>query len=202
MELFPKPSADSPPMYDSALIDRFSRTHWYLVPLVHLPFIAWCLYQGIAIAGIDVGPSLAIVASGWLVWSLTEYWLHRTLFHWRPPARWGERFHFLLHGVHHDWPRDKYRLVMPLVVSASLGVAFLLLFELFLGSAVWPFMAGFGAGYVTYDLTHYAIHHRPAKGRVLKALRKHHLMHHSPRHGERKFGVSTTLWDHVFGTYD
>jgi sterol desaturase/sphingolipid hydroxylase (fatty acid hydroxylase superfamily) len=149
-------------------------------------------------------------AIGWFIWTLLEYWLHRTMFHWTPKFSWGERFHFILHGVHHTWFQDRFRLVMPPAASMAIGVV---VWALMLGFAAalafafdpswtWAVFAGVMFGYLCYDMVHYYVHHgRPTVG-WLKALRAHHAKHHhNPTYAERKFGVSTTIWDHVFGTY-
>jgi sterol desaturase/sphingolipid hydroxylase (fatty acid hydroxylase superfamily) len=154
--------------------------------------------------GVPLVPGLFVAAAGWLTWTLTEYWLHRTFFHWVPNTSWGPRMHFFVHGVHHDWPDDRYRLVMPPAVSGILFVLFMGIFYALLG-AVWmfPFYAGFVFGYTVYDCTHYATHHfkpRSARLKWFKRLASHHMNHHF-QHKPRKYGVSTTLWDHVFGTY-
>lgn len=200
--MFPKPSSQSPPMFESPLVDRFSRTHWAVVPALYVPAVALWLWYGLQQAGVSVNASAGLFAAGVLGWTLTEYWLHRVLFHWVPDAPWGERMHFLLHGVHHKWPRDRYRLVMPPAVSLSLFWVFFGLFFVTMGHYSWPFHAGFVTGYMAYDLIHYYVHHNRPQSRVMKWVRKHHLIHHAPNaeHGG-KFGVSTTLWDHVFGTY-
>lgn len=199
--MFPKPSPTSPPMFENPFLDRFSRIHPYC-PLAFIPASGVLLWYGMAHAGIGAMASLGLAAGGFVVWTLTEYWLHRTFFHWIPDTAWGTRMHFLVHGVHHEWPGDRYRLVMPPAVSTTLFVAFLGLFWLLMGAAAWPFHAGFALGYVGYDMTHYYIHHHHPQQAWLRDLRRHHLMHHAPksRHGG-KFGVSTTLWDHVFRTY-
>jgi dihydroceramide fatty acyl 2-hydroxylase len=189
-------------MFESRLIDLFSRTHWSVVPIVFVPAILGCFYLGAARSGLGVGASAVIVALGVLAWTLAEYWLHRLLFHWEPEGAFGERMHFILHGVHHKWPRDKYRLVMPTAVSISLFWLFLGLWTLLLGRYAFLFHGGFTAGYIFYDLSHYYMHHGRPRWAWLRNLRKHHMVHHSPNlEHEKKFGVSTTLWDHVFGTY-
>lgn len=189
-------------MFESAFIDRFSRTPWLLVPAVYLPaaaLLAWWGVQG----GVGALSSVGLFAGGWVVWSLTEYWLHRTFFHWQPPGRVGEAMHFIVHGVHHKWPRDRYRLVMPIAVSLALFWIFLGIFWALLGELAWSFHAGFTFGYMFYDVSHYLMHHTNPRIEWFRRLRKHHLIHHSPRHGvDCKFGVSTTVWDHVFRTYD
>ena len=148
---------------------------------------------------------------GYLVWTLLEYWLHRTLFHWVPRASWGEQFHFFLHGVHHQWFQDKYRLVMPPAASIAVAVVVnVILFAMAAGLSpwvnptwVWGLFAGIAFGYMVYDLTHYYIHHMKPRTWIGRALRAHHNKHHhNPKYKDLKFGVSTTLWDHVFGTYE
>lgn len=201
---------ESPRLFGSDWIDVFTRVPWYAVPLVYAPFLAGLL----AVARLGYGTSMAALAgqflAGWFAWTLMEYWLHRTLFHWVPPTSWGPRFHFLLHGVHHEWFRDRLRLVMPPAVSLAIAAV--------VWSALWAtqhalapllapvwaagFFAGIVFGYVVYDLTHYHLHHGRPRTRVGLLLRAHHNKHHhNPAHQDRKFGVSTTLWDHVFRTY-
>jgi sterol desaturase/sphingolipid hydroxylase (fatty acid hydroxylase superfamily) len=203
MGLFPKPSAESPPMFESAFIDQFSRTHWSIVPILFVPASLILMYISVARADVGYLATVLLVAGGFLSWTFTEYWLHRTTFHWVPNASWGERFHFLVHGVHHNWPRDAYRLVMPPAVSITLFWFFLGLYYLTLGDLGWAFTAGFALGYMNYDCSHYFIQHISPKTAWGRNLRKHHLAHHSPKYADScKFGVSTTLWDHVFRTYE
>ena len=114
---------DSPRMFDNDIVDFFSRVPWYAVPAVFVPIIAALLVYPASL-GVSVLGLLAQFAAGWFVWTLTEYWLHRTLFHWQPQTSWGPRFHFILHGVHHKWFKDRLRLVMPPAASLGLGVAF------------------------------------------------------------------------------
>lgn len=195
-------SPESPRMFESDWLDLLSRTPWWTVPLIWIPVSALVFAWGLA-AGAPVGWAVLAALGGWLIWTLTEYTLHRTAFHWIPDTPWGPRFHFLVHGVHHEWDRDRFRLVMPPAVSILLGSCFGVMFWLALGPVWGPAsFSGFLFGYMVYDVVHYATHHLKLKHRWFLALKKHHLLHHhSPRHQDRKFGVSTTLWDHVFRTY-
>lgn len=191
---------DSPRMFENDVVDFFSRTHPAVVPLLFVPLGAGCLYLGYAVHHVGALASVGLFFAGLLVWTLTEYWLHRLLFHWEPPGRWGERMHFLVHGVHHKWPKDKYRLVMPPAVSLTLFFAFLGIFYLALGGRlVWPFHAGFVIGYMAYDLIHYYVHHYNPKSPYWLRLKKHHMLHHFKTPDER-YGVSMKLWDYVFRT--
>ena len=201
---------ESPRMFESDFLDLFSRVPAWVVPALYVPVVTGFLAHAALWA--HVGPVLLVAqfAAGWVVWSLMEYWLHRTLFHWIPAASWGESFHFYLHGVHHKWFEDKLRLVMPPAVSIAVAVVVYSLLTL-ASSALAPFVAptwiegffaGVAMGYMVYDCTHYYIHHFKPKTRIGLALRAHHNKHHhNAQYKDRKFGVSTTLWDHVFRTY-
>ncbi len=197
----------SPKMFDNAFVDFFSRTHWLAVPIVWLPVVlasvVWALVSGVAWWVV-----LLSFVVGLGIWTFTEYSLHRTAFHWVPNTSWGPRFHFLVHGVHHDFEKDPYRLVMPPAVSLVVGTVFYVLFAwiegLLVGQGVaagwhWGAFAGFVLGYVNYDVTHYMLHHFRPKSKRMKRLRAHHMNHHH-NHDDLRFGVSTTVWDRVFGT--
>jgi sterol desaturase/sphingolipid hydroxylase (fatty acid hydroxylase superfamily) len=122
------------------------------------------------------------------------------VFHYEPSSDWGKKIHFLVHGVHHDYPNDSKRLVMPPVVSVPLALLFYGMFVTILGEGyIAPFFAGFLLGYVCYDTIHYATHHAPMKGRLGQWLKHHHILHHY-RDNARGFGVSSPTWDIVFGT--
>jgi len=141
---------------------------------------------------------------GLFIWTFVEYVVHRFVFHWTPRAPWQERVLFLFHGVHHAQPQAKTRLVMPPAVSIPLALFFYGLFYLvagWLASAHWvaPLFSGFVAGYLAYDMLHYATHHLPMRGKALKTLKRHHMLHHFKTPNQR-FGVSSPLWDIVFGT--
>ncbi len=195
------PATDrSPPMFENKFIDGFSRVPWYLVPIVYVPVITALAWWGFAGMHLPILPSLGLAAAGMFTWTFAEYWLHRTLFHWVPRASWGPRFHFFLHGVHHDYVDDHLRLVMPPAASLGLGALFFGMWYLVLGSWVFPFFAGHVLGYVAYDMTHYYVHHGKPTSAWFKRLRAHHMNHHHNKEG-RKYGVSSTLWDHVFRTY-
>ena len=198
----PPVSKQSPPMFENTFIDKFSRVHWSVVPILYVPGAIGAFVYGWT-RGVTGLAAIGLVLAGILSWTLTEYWLHRTLFHWQPGGKFGERMHFILHGVHHQWPRDRFRLVMPPAVSMGLYVLFLMLWLGLMGNKGYAFHAGFAIGYMFYDMMHYYMHHGHPQVEWIKKLRKHHMVHHSPNLAEHaKFGVSTTLWDHVFGTYD
>jgi sterol desaturase/sphingolipid hydroxylase (fatty acid hydroxylase superfamily) len=183
-------------LFKNPVLEFFSRAH-PATPLFYLPILVYLAYVGVAEQGWLI--ALALFGGGIVVWSLTEYWVHRGLFHAEPRSPWLKRMHYLWHGVHHDYPRDSTRLVMPLLSSVPLAIIFYGLFRLITGSWHAPLFAGFAFGYISYDLTHYAIHHWPMRNRVFLWLKRHHLRHHfSDDHAG--YGVTSPLWDFVFRT--
>ena len=188
----------SPPLFESPLLDRFTRVHWLVPVLIYVPVIAVLALTGAERVG--AASTLGLLLGGYAVWTLTEYWLHRVVFHFEPERGLGARLHWMLHGVHHDHPNDPLRLVMPPSASVPLASAFCLVFWLVLGSDHAPaFSAGFLAGYLAYDMVHYHVHHHRPRTRLGRRLRELHMRHHF-QDDERGFGVSAPYWDRVFGT--
>lgn len=201
--MFKKETPDSPRIFENDILDMMTRTHWSTVPLLYVPATLGLMWYSVTAMGVSIWGSLALLVGGAFAWTFVEYLLHREVFHWIPNDGWGETFHFFVHGVHHDWPDDKYRLVMPPIVSLTLFAVFLGLWTTLLGAYGWAFHAGFTFGYMCYDILHYIQHHGRARFGWLKRLKKHHFSHHfNPDYEELRFGVSTRIWDFVFGTDD
>lgn len=191
-------STESTRMFKSSLLESLSKVH-YSVPLfIYIPVIVYFSYRGLTVPGAPWTTFVISVVGGILFWTLTEYILHRFVFHFEPSSRWGKRLHFLFHGVHHDYPNDALRLVMPPSVSIPLATGFYFLFYAVLPEAyLYGFFAAFMAGYLVYDISHYALHHGTFKNPLLKKLKQHHMQHHyaDPTKG---YGVSSALWDKIF----
>lgn len=191
--------AASPPLFDNRFLDFFSRVHPTLPAIVFTPVIAICVYAGVD-RGEEALATIALLAAGLVIWTLTEYWLHRLVFHWQPSFRGGDRLHFIIHGIHHDHPNDRLRLVMPPAVSVPLALLFFGAFTLIFGTPTgYPLFAGFIVGYLVYDYTHYAVHHYTPSSNLGKRIREQHMRHHFQDH-HYGFGVSSPLWDYVFRT--
>ncbi len=136
-------------------------------------------------------------------WTFAEYMLHRYLFHWISENKLVKRFHFVMHGSHHLFPRDEERLLMPpapgLIMACILFLGFYLVFSLLgIPAYTWAFFPGFFLGYLLYSFLHRATHvSKPPKR--FKYLWRHHSLHHY-KYPDKAFGVSNTIWDRVFGT--
>lgn len=188
---------ESPRLFITPWLERLSHVHPAVPVLLYAPVIAFFAWR--ALATTSVLETSGQLFAGLIVWTLVEYVLHRWVFHYEPRTRWGQRIHFLSHGVHHDYPRDSTRLVMPPAVSLPLAVLFWAGFTLLTKSYADGLFAGFVLGYLMYDMIHFATHHWPMHGRIGRALKRYHLLHHYDD-DDAGFGVSSPLWDAVFGT--
>jgi 4-hydroxysphinganine ceramide fatty acyl 2-hydroxylase len=192
-------SNDSIRMFESDVMELLSRVHPATPLLLYVPLIIASLYLALWRCQLSILLASGLFGFGLATWTLLEYIIHRYAFHYEPKSRIGKQFHFVVHGVHHDYPNDAKRLVMPPAVSVPLAIAFYGLFYLLFGAATPAIWAGFVGGYVCYDSIHYAIHHFPMKGRIWNRLKQHHLRHHY--HDDRAgYGVSSPLWDYIFRT--
>jgi sterol desaturase/sphingolipid hydroxylase (fatty acid hydroxylase superfamily) len=208
-------------MFRSEWMERLSHVHPVVPHLLYLPLVAAMLWAA-AVPGSPAGNAPRLFGVGVLVWTLVEYIIHRFVFH--PPRHiedetrrilsrlargepampalpsWRHRFYFLVHGVHHDFPSDSRRLVMPPSVSAPLAVIFYGAFHAGLGAAAPAAFAGFVTGYLCYDTIHYLTHQGATGGTVGRFLRRHHFRHHYVD-SSRGFGVSSPVWDLALGTF-
>ncbi|HEV7942220.1 MAG TPA: sterol desaturase family protein [Solirubrobacteraceae bacterium] len=188
----------SPPMFDSRLLDFFSRVHPSVPVLIFVPAIVAMEIWGLSTVSVLL--SIGLFAGGYMLWTLFEYWLHRLVFHFEPQDGIGARLHWIIHGVHHDHPNDPLRLVMPPAVSVPLAAIVFGVMWLVLGDSYAPGLAaGFFGGYLVYDMLHYALHHAVPNSRLGKALRERHMRHHF-QDDTKGFGISAPYWDEVFRT--
>ncbi|TYJ51708.1 hypothetical protein B9479_007712 [Cryptococcus floricola] len=223
----PRHLKESARMFGSDLLEPFTRTQWYVVPIIWWPIAAFLgvlsilqfsqsgitsrsllTYPPPAITSLPAPTAAALAAFtacfafGVFIWTVLEYVLHRFLFHldyYLPDAQWAITLHFLLHGVHHYLPMDRLRLVMPPLLFFVLQTPFTKL-----AHAIFPIavangiISGAFAMYVVYDLGHYALHHTKLPA-YLAEMKRYHLAHHY-KNFELGFGVTSKVWDYVFGT--
>lgn len=193
-------SQESTRMFQSNFFEAFSKIHFTVPIFLFGPVIGYFMYKTFFSYHINIISVILLFLCGIFIWSLTEYLMHRFLFHYKPTSAFGQRLHFVFHGVHHDYPNDAKRLVMAPAVSVPLAVLYYFLFRLILGEFyVAPFFSGFVLGYLFYDITHYAIHHFTFKSGIWMKIKKHHMVHHY-RDDDNGYGVSSKFWDLIFGT--
>jgi len=188
-------------VYQNEFIEKwFAQAH----PITPGIWFGWIVVYGLYVAFTSQAflwwQGLLGFAGGVLLVTFIEYALHRFAFHFEPKTEKGRLNHFLMHGYHHDFPNDSMRLVLPPIaiwpVAAILGLVYWFVF----GSYFWVVFGGSALGYIAYDWLHYYTHHFNPKGGPGKWLKRYHMAHHfdSPHH---RFGITSPLWDFVFGTY-
>lgn len=189
----------SPQLFKNPFLERLTHTH-IAAPLIIFGAIAAVLiYYGIFEKGFEVPFMLVLFFSGLLFFTLVEYLMHRYLYHLPATTKRRKKISYTMHGVHHDYPKDKSRLAMPPVLSLIIATLLFVLYRAVLGDLVFGFLAGFLVGYSGYLAIHYSVHAFKVPDTFLKTLWYHHSIHHY-RESDRAFGVSSPLWDHVFGT--
>ncbi len=186
-------------LFNSAALEWLTKGHPLIIWGMYLPVIGYFLYHGYDAFGFSILKIILLFVGGIFFWTFFEYIAHRWLFHLEAKSETGMKIVYIFHGSHHHYPRDKTRLFMPPLPSILIsGTIFGIMYLLMAYNAL-PFFAGFMLGYLLYGTIHYAIHAwRPPFQWMRNHWRNHHLHHYQD--GHMGFGVSSTLWDHVFGT--
>jgi sterol desaturase/sphingolipid hydroxylase (fatty acid hydroxylase superfamily) len=171
-------------------LEVFTKTN----PLIHLVTYGLAAAIFLYLNELDVQTTTWLFLLGAFAWTFVEYIIHRFLFHIKE-----SNFQYVIHGVHHEYPRDKERLMMPPLPGAVLVLTFYAFWYVLLRDFAPAFMSGFIIGYMLYTFIHYMVHaFKPVK--PIKFFWAHHHKHHNPMYENKAFGVSTDLWDRVFGT--
>lgn len=187
-------------IFKNPILEAMTHVHPIIPLLLWAPIVVYASFLSLTQDGLSVVAYLAWALIALIVWTLTEYVLHRYVFHWDPKHALGKRFVFLFHGLHHDDPNDPTRLVMPPVPALLIMFMLWKLFSLVIPSdALNAFMAWFIVGYLIYDYIHFATHHFKMTSKVGRYLKKWHIRHHFA-HEKARYGVSSPLWDYVFKT--
>ena len=186
-------------LFKNNYLEYLTKTHPLVIWGMYLPVLILLPYYSLNTLSFDVIKVALVFLGGMFFWSLFEYVMHRFVFHYVAESEQGKKLNYILHGNHHEYPRDKERLFMPAAPSLIISSILFLLMYLALGKNVFPFFPGFMFGYLIYGSMHYAIHAWNPPFKWMKGLWRNHHLHHYKQQ-QRGFGVSSTLWDHVFGT--
>lgn len=189
-------------IFNNKVLELLTKAPAPVSATIYIALVVGLLYISYAKA---VDPSLltavAVFLGAFLFWTFFEYVFHRYINHldeFFPESKIAYTIAHTIHGIHHEYPRDKERLMMPpvpgLIIVGMLYLGFLLI----LGPWVYVFMPGFMIGYLIYASVHIAVHKRKVP-KILKTQYRHHALHHY-KYPDKAFGVSTTFWDRIFGT--
>lgn len=189
----------SPQLFKNPFLEKLTHTH-ISAPLIIFGLIASILvYYGIFEKGFEVPFMILLFFAGLFFFTFVEYLMHRYLYHLPATSPRNEKIAYTMHGVHHDYPKDKSRLAMPPVLSLIIATVLFILYRAVLGDLVFGFLSGFLIGYAGYLAIHYSVHAFRVPDNFLKILWHHHSIHHY-RESDRAFGVSSPFWDMVFNT--
>lgn len=195
----PIATKESPRFFENDILEFLTLTAWWVIPVVWLPVVCYTISMSVQM-GHTLFEIVLMVGFGVFTWTLIEYTVHRFLFHIKTKTYWGNTMHYLLHGCHHKHPMDRLRLVFPPAAAAILTIPLWNMVKLLATPSSTPAFFGGGLlGYVMYDVTHYYLHHGQPSKETIRNLKKYHLNHHF-RIQNKGFGITSSLWDKVFGT--
>ena len=191
-------------LFKNQYLEYLTKTHPLVIWGIYLPIIFFMLYYSNSEVEMDVVRIGIVFLSGMFFWTFFEYIMHRFIFHFVANSERAKKIIYVMHGNHHEYPRDKERLFMPpvpsiILASAIFSLMYLVAFLMNTQQNVFAFFPGFMLGYLIYGSMHYAIHAWNPPYKWMKPLWRNHHLHHY-KNEEQGFGVSTTLWDRLFGT--
>lgn len=191
-------------LFKNQYLEYLTKTHPLVIWGMYLPLIIFMLYFTATSLSYSVTQTALIFVAGMMTWSLFEYTIHRFVFHFFAESERARKIVYVIHGNHHEYPRDKERLFMPavpslIIASTLFAIMYVIAWIFGVTGGVFAFFPGFLIGYLIYGSMHYAIHAWNPPFKWMKPLWRNHHLHHY-KNVELGFGVSSTLWDHVFGT--
>jgi sterol desaturase/sphingolipid hydroxylase (fatty acid hydroxylase superfamily) len=189
------------PLFSNPFLEKLTRAP------IWVPQLMWTIVATVFFiidfskAVLPVYQIILLGIGGALSWSFVEYMAHRFFHHSETNSDRFSKIQHNGHWIHHLYPKDPTRLAMPPVPAIVLASFFFFLFYLLMGTRALAFFPGFMMGYVAYISFHYAQHKFPIPKKYppLRRLWKQHIVHHY-KNPYVAYGVSTNLWDFVFGT--
>ena len=186
-------------LFKNPILEKLSRTHISIPLTVFAIYAVALLYWSVTHTSLAAGTTVGLFFLGFISFTFVEYLIHRYVYHLSTHTEARKIFQYNAHGVHHEFPKDKDRLAMPPLLSITIATLLLLFFRLIMGDLTFGFLPGFLVGYAYYLAVHYMVHiYQPPKN-FLRWLWVNHSVHHY-KDGDLVFGVSSPLWDYIFGT--
>jgi len=186
-------------LFDNPILEKLSRTHISIpisIFIVISSVLLFYAFKYTTLPGILI-PFLFL--GGFLFFTLIEYLVHRFVFHMEPTSNFKKKIQYNMHGVHHEFPKDKDRLAMPPLLSITLALVLFVIFYSLMDTKVFGFLPGLLTGYASYLFVHFIVHAYAPPKNIFKELWVNHAIHHY-KDNSTVFGVSSPLWDYVFGT--
>lgn len=199
MENFKVSNTGTTSLFKNPVLEKLTRTNFTFPVILFLAVgIASSVY-GTLNNYTSAWVTIFLYPGGIFFFTFIEYIMHRFVFHFNAVTEKEKEIKYKIHGVHHHFPKDKDRLVMPPILSIGLSVVFFGIFWLVSSNGVYAFWGGFLSGYSLYLIIHYSVHRFKQPKNFLSVLWKHHSLHHY-RSDDSAFGVSNPMWDYIFKT--
>lgn len=200
MEFRVYPNAKSPRLFRNKFLELLTKTRLWVISALYLAISTGLIVIYLRYLDGEVSKTIALFTAGVFAWTFAEYMLHRFFYHKIKDSSYSDGIQYLFHGIHHEFPTDDDRIMLPPVPGLLMAGLFFGLFYLIMGDVAFAFSPGFLVGYLIYISIHWMVHMKtaPDSGR-LQYLWKHHTIHHYQQH-DRAFGVSSPLWDIIFRT--
>ncbi|MBC9812689.1 sterol desaturase family protein [Crocinitomicaceae bacterium CZZ-1] len=192
------PDSDSPKLFKNKFLEFLTKTHPLVIDAMYLTIAYFLISHFYVNHSQSVLFIVGLFFAGFFSWSFAEYLMHRFLYHKIEDATYNTGIQYLFHGIHHEYPNDKTRLVLPIIPSFVIASVFFAIFYLIMGKYAFVFGPGFMIGYCAYMTVHYTVH-KVAPPKRFNFWWTFHNIHHYQQH-DRAFGVTSPLWDIVFGT--
>jgi sterol desaturase/sphingolipid hydroxylase (fatty acid hydroxylase superfamily) len=186
-------------IFQNPVLEKLTRTHIAIPLTIFSVFSGALLVWSVTHTELSAGMTIGMFLLGLLTFTWVEYMVHRYLFHMKTYTKVRSKLQYTLHGIHHEFPKDKDRLAMPPLLSVTTATILLLLFRIVMGDLVFSFLPGFLVGYAAYLGIHYMVHAFAPPKNIFRALWVNHGTHHY-KNGDLIYGVSSPLWDYIYGT--
>jgi sterol desaturase/sphingolipid hydroxylase (fatty acid hydroxylase superfamily) len=186
-------------LFQNPVLEKLSRTHIAVPLTIFSVYAGALLVWSVTHTSLSASTTFGLFVVGLLAFTWVEYVTHRFVFHMKTYNEVRAKLQYMIHGIHHEYPKDKDRLAMPPLLSVVIATILLLLFRVVMGDFVFAFLPGFLVGYAAYLGVHYMVHAFAPPKNFLKRLWINHGTHHY-KNGEMIYGVSSPLWDYIYGT--
>ena len=186
-------------LFQNPILEKLTRTHIAVPLTIFTVFSAALLVGSVTHTTLSASTTIGLFLLGVIAFTWVEYMVHRHVFHMKTYSALREKLQYTMHGVHHEFPKDKDRLAMPPLLSVTIATILLLLFRVAMGDLVFAFLPGFLVGYAAYLAVHYMVHAFAPPKNFFRVLWINHGSHHY-KNGELIYGVSSPLWDYIYGT--
>ncbi|MFI5219486.1 MAG: sterol desaturase family protein [Bacteroidia bacterium] len=186
-------------IFRNKFLEGLTRTRFSFPVILYFVIAAVILGYGLFFENVKPLKIIYLFPLGMISFTLFEYLTHRFVFHFHAETEKEKIIQYTIHGIHHEFPKDKDRLVMPPLVTIFIAVIFFFVFLLTMKENAWFFYSGFVATYSVYLLIHFAVHRFHPPKNFFKILWKHHALHHY-KSTDGYYSVSLPFWDYLFGT--